>query len=243
MDLRPRSSAERGCASRTSDVHLGYKPTKKTAGRLGDSVLSATLEYLTSPVTAQPKRRKQFCLALVARIRAEDKELAVTTTSFVSHARARALSITQKLDWLGPLTARITLGVLFMSTGWGKVHNLAKVTAYFSELGIPFPGIQAPMVSFIELIGGALLLIGLASRIAALPLMASMAVAILTAQRENVHGLPDLFGLVEWTYFALLLWVTLAGPGKISLDHALFDRRRSEKKAASMSAALSTKTV
>lgn len=154
----------------------------------------------------------------------------MTTSSFVSNARDSALSLTQKLAWLGPLVARITLGVLFMSTGWGKVHSLAKVTAYFTELGIPFPGIQAPMVSFIELIGGALLVLGLGARIAAMPLMASMVVAILTAQRENVHNLPDLFGLVEWTYFALLLWVLLAGPGKISLDHALFGRRRAQSK-------------
>ncbi|HYQ27510.1 MAG TPA: DoxX family protein, partial [Polyangiaceae bacterium] len=103
---------------------------------------------------------------------------------------------------------------------------LPKVTAYFAELGIPFPGVQAPMVSFIELIGGALLVLGLASRLAALPLMGSMAVAILTAQRENVHGLPDLFGLVEWTYLALLLWVAFAGPGRASLDHWLLGRPR-----------------
>src|SRR3954470_17207470 len=134
--------------------------------------------------------------------------------------------MTQKLDWLGPLVARFTLGVLFVSTGWGKVHSLAKVTAYFAELGIPFPGVQAPMVSFIELFGGALLVIGLASRIAAVPLMGSMLVAILTAQRENVHGLPDLFGLVEWTYLALLLWVAFAGPGKASLDHWLLSKKR-----------------
>jgi putative oxidoreductase len=139
--------------------------------------------------------------------------------------------------------ARITLGVLFVSTGWGKVHDLAKVTAFFSELGIPFPGIQAPMVSFIELLGGALLLVGLASRLAALPLMASMTVAILTAQRENVHGLPDLFGLVEWTYFALLLWVAIAGPGKASLDHLLFGRDRSQHPSPDMNAELSAKAV
>jgi putative oxidoreductase len=175
--------------------------------------------------------------------RAEDKELAMTASSFVSNARDRALNITQKLAWLGPLVARITLGVLFVSTGWGKVHSLAKVTAYFSELGIPFPGIQAPMVSFIELIGGALLVIGLGSRFAAVPLMGSMLVAILTAQRENVHGLPDLFGLVEWTYFALLLWVALAGPGKISLDHVLFSRNRAPTKSAGMTTGLSAKAI
>lgn len=167
----------------------------------------------------------------------------MTTTSFVSNVRARALSTTQKLDWLAPLVARITLGVLFVSTGWGKVHNLAKVTAYFSELGIPFASVQAPMVSFIELIGGALLVIGLASRLAALPLMGSMAVAILTAQRENVHGLPDLFGLVEWTYFALLLWVAFAGPGKVSLDHPLFGRNRSHKSPRDLGSELSARAV
>jgi putative oxidoreductase len=167
----------------------------------------------------------------------------VTATSFISNARDRALNITQKLDWLGPLVARITLGVLFVSTGWGKVHSLAKVTAYFTELGIPFPGIQAPMVSFIELIGGALLVIGLGSRFAALPLMGSMVVAILTAQRANVHDLPDLFGLVEWTYFALLLWVSLAGPGKISLDYVLFGRDRAATKSARMASGLSAKAI
>src|SRR3954467_11589129 len=153
-------------------------------------------------------------------------------TSFLSMAHSRALGISQKLDWVAPLVARLTLGVLFVSTGWGKVHSLPKVTAYFAELGIPFPGVQAPMVSFVELIGGALLIIGLGSRLAALPLMASMLVAILTAQRANVHGLPDLFGLVEWTYFSLLLWVAIAGPGKVSLDSVIVGRQRSKAQGA-----------
>src|SRR4051812_41419638 len=130
-----------------------------------------------------------------------------------------------------------------MSTGWGKVHSLPKVIAYFTELGIPLPGIQAPMVSFIELIGGALLVVGLGSRLAAIPLMGSMAVAILTAQRENVHGLPDLFGLVEWTYFALLLWVALAGSGRISLDHWLFGRHRAQDKLHRVGSGLAAKAV
>ena len=147
------------------------------------------------------------------------------TTSFVSSARARALNLTQNLDWLGPLVARFTLGVLFVSTGWGKVHNLAKVAAFFAELHIPAPAIQATFVSYVELIGGALVLVGLFARLASLPLIGSMAVAILTTKADEVHGLPDLFGLVEWTYLALLAWVALAGPGRASLDHFIFSRR------------------
>jgi len=150
----------------------------------------------------------------------------LTVSAQIAVLRARALDLTTKLDWVAPLVARITLGVVFVSTGWGKVHDLDKVTGFFTDLGIPMPHANAVMVSFVELFGGALLLIGLGSRLAALPLMASMAVAILTAQRENVHGVPDLFGLVEWTYFALLLWVAFAGPGKASLDHLLLGKKR-----------------
>jgi putative oxidoreductase len=147
-------------------------------------------------------------------------------STLISGLRTRALELATRLAWVAPLVARITLGVLFVSTGWGKVHDLDKVTGFFAELGIPLPHLNAVMVSFVELIGGSLLLIGLASRFAALPLLASMLVAIATAQRENVHGLPDLFGLVEWTYVALLLWVALAGPGKVSVDHLLVGKKR-----------------
>lgn len=143
-------------------------------------------------------------------------------------AQKRALLLESKLNWVAPLVARVTLGVLFVSTGWGKVHDLDKVAGFFAELGIPAPYPNAVMVSFLELVGGALLLVGLASRLMALPLIASMSVAILTAQRDQIGGLPDLFGLVEWTYLALLLWVAASGPGKVSLDHVLFGRRAAD---------------
>jgi putative oxidoreductase len=169
----------------------------------------------------------------------------VTASSLIRVARERALFFVSKLNWLGPFVARFTLGVLFVSTGWGKVHSLEKVTQFFMELGIPAPGFNAHMVSFVELIGGALLIVGFASRLAALPLAASMAVAILTAQSEQIHGLPDLFGLVEWTYLALLLWVALAGPGKLSLDHLFFGRDRLEARLESrrLSSELSAKAA
>jgi putative oxidoreductase len=155
----------------------------------------------------------------------------VSLVTLLNTLAERGLSASRRLEWLAPLIGRITLGILFMSTGWGKVHSLDKVTAFFTELGIPAPGLNAHVVSFVELIGGTLLLVGLASRLAALPLIASMAVAILTAQREQIHGLPDLFGLVEWTYLALLAWVAVAGPGKVSLDH-LLSRRASPRAGA-----------
>ena len=155
--------------------------------------------------------------------------------SLIMGVRQRAERVVARLDFAGPLLARITLGVLFMSTGWGKVHNLAKVAAFFAELHIPAPAIQATFVSYVELIGGALILIGLFTRLAALPLIGSMAVAILTAKAAEVHGLADLFGLVEWTYLALLVWVALAGPGRVSIDALLFQRLPMNQRGAATS--------
>jgi putative oxidoreductase len=124
----------------------------------------------------------------------------------------------KKMEWLALIIARITVGLEFAISGWGKVHNLEKVTGFFGELGIPAPGFNAVLASFTELICGALLLVGLASRLAAFPLIATMLVAIATAKKDEVHGVSDLVGLVEWTYIALLVLIAVYGPGAASLD-------------------------
>ena len=119
------------------------------------------------------------------------------------------------------------------------MHHLAKVAAFFAELHIPAPALQAAFVSYVELIGGALLLIGLFARLAALPLIGSMTVAILTAKAAEVHGLPDLFGLVEWTYLVIFVWIAMTGPGRASLDHLLFgkpDALKTPERAAALDA-------
>jgi putative oxidoreductase len=138
-----------------------------------------------------------------------------------SRARSRFLSLADRLSFLGPTLARLTLGVVFMGTGWGKLHNLEKVTGFFTELGIPAPGFSAVLASSAELICGALLLCGLLSRLAAIPLIVVMTVAILTAKIDNLHGISDLLGFEEWTYIVLALWIAVAGPGPLSLDRWL----------------------
>jgi putative oxidoreductase len=100
------------------------------------------------------------------------------------------------------------------------------VTSFFTELGIPFPAAQAAMVSVIELVGGSLVLVGLVTRFAALPLMAVMAVAILTAKRPEIDGIRSLLAFEEFTYLAGFLWLFVAGAGKASLDALLFGRKK-----------------
>jgi putative oxidoreductase len=120
---------------------------------------------------------------------------------------------------------------VFVTSGWGKVHNLEKVTEFFTELGIPAPGFQAVFVSNVELICGALLCLGLATRLVAIPLICTMVVAILTAKLSELSGIPDLLGTSEFAYIAMLGWLVLAGPGSASLD-ALIVRFRASPSAA-----------
>jgi putative oxidoreductase len=123
--------------------------------------------------------------------------------------------------WLPPLAARIVVGWVFMWSGWEKLHALPQITKNFTEWGIPFPEILTPFVSGVEFFGGLLLLIGLFTRIAAVPLVIVMIVAIISAKWDQVDSLETLLGFEEVSYMALFGWLAVAGPGPISLDYWL----------------------
>ncbi len=135
--------------------------------------------------------------------------------------RRLILAIADPLAWAGPTLARWTVGWIFVVSGWGKLHNLDQVIGYFRELGLAHPELQAPFVAGTELVCGTLVLIGLCTRVAGVPLIITMIVAILTAKKDDVSSLGDLFGLIEWCYIALLVWLGVAGPGPLSLDALL----------------------
>lgn len=122
------------------------------------------------------------------------------------------------LRWLSPALARLTVGMVFLQSGWGKLHDLEKVTHYFTELGIVAPAFQARLASTTEFVCGGLVLVGLATRFAAVPLIFVMCVAIRTALWEQVDGLGSLVGLTEFAYIALLVWLGTNGAGPLSLD-------------------------
>jgi putative oxidoreductase len=135
-----------------------------------------------------------------------------------------------RLDWLPLLFVRLCLAAVFIPTGWGKLHDLAKVTDFFTELGIPWPHLNAVVVAVSELGCGTLLLVGALSRLAAMPLIVSMTIAILTARRGDIHGPADLFALDELIYAALAIVVLVLGAGAISADGLIarrfFPRKR-----------------
>ncbi len=141
-----------------------------------------------------------------------------TLTDRVSRFRRLVLRVSTGLRWLPPTVARLALGWVFVESGWGKLQNLPKVVAFFTDLGIPAPQFQAPLAAGTEFVCGVLVLLGLATRLASLPLIGTMIVAIGTARASELAGPSDLFGFIEFLYIALLLWLGAYGPGPISLD-------------------------
>lgn len=117
------------------------------------------------------------------------------------------------------ILTRITVGWVFLEAGWGKWKHLPKVVEFFQELQIPLAHIQAPFVAGVEVICGALLLLGLFTRLASIPLVFVMLVALLTAKREEIGSFSDLFGVADYLYIVLLLWLIVEGAGRGSLDH------------------------
>ena len=128
----------------------------------------------------------------------------------------RVLGLTHKVEWVGPLIVRLTLGLVFVTTGWGKLHGLDNLTQFFDSLHIPAPHANAVFVSSVEFIGGLLLIAGLGTRIAALFLIGVMAVAIGTAKLPELHGITDLAATEEFAYLAAFVWLAVSGAGKVS---------------------------
>jgi putative oxidoreductase len=130
----------------------------------------------------------------------------------------RIRSLLGAFAWLPPLAARIIVGCVFVESGWGKLHHIDKVIGFFTSLGLPAPAFQAHLVATTEFAGGLALILGLFTRLASIPLMVIMFVAIATARKDDLHGFSDLIGFTEFLYMALLFWLLIAGPGKLALD-------------------------
>jgi len=124
------------------------------------------------------------------------------------------------------LLIRLIWGGQFIMTGWGKLNHLQKVTEFFATLGIPFPAWNAPFVASVECVGGFLLVVGLFSRLAAIPLAITLIMAYLTAEFDTVkpllHGEVDpFFSATPFLYLFAMILIIAFGPGAFSLDHLL----------------------
>jgi putative oxidoreductase len=130
------------------------------------------------------------------------------------------------LAFVAPLLTRITLGNAFFLTGRGKLANFDTTVEFFATQNIPFPALNAAFVSRLEYYGGALLVLGLLTRIVSALLASTMVVALLTERAQFFEswkptGEVGPMDIASWVFLLLLTWLVLYGPGLLSLDHFL----------------------
>jgi putative oxidoreductase len=117
---------------------------------------------------------------------------------------------------------RVYWGTQLAESGWGKIHNLDKVTEYFTSLNLPQPHMTAAFVALVELVGGIFFALGLFGRLTSLVLFINMTVAYITAEPEafaKIFSDPDKFSAASaYVYWLAALLILIFGPGLWAVD-------------------------
>ncbi len=128
---------------------------------------------------------------------------------------------------LGLLVLRVVVGAIFAAHGAQKIfeYTLPGTIGSFAGMGVPLPEIAAPLVAFVELIGGVLLALGLFTRPVGILLAIDMVVALVA-----VHLPAGLWvGEGGYEFVAVLgvaaLALAITGAGRFSLDGAFLRGR------------------
>ncbi len=135
---------------------------------------------------------------------------------------ANRLSASPAQMEVGLAILRVVTGSVFAAHGYQKFFGMgiSGVTGFFSGLGVPFPHTAAIVVSSVELFGGIALILGLMTRLVAIPLAIDMFMAIILVHWKNGFFVP------KGIEFALMLLTSsvalaLAGAGAFSVDRIL----------------------
>jgi putative oxidoreductase len=139
------------------------------------------------------------------------------------------------------LIMRLMAGGVFLSEGILKFVYTNQGVGRFTKLGIPAPDLTASFVGSLEIVGGVLLIVGLFTRVIAIPFIIEMVVAILTTKISLYLGtspLPLPPALPKVGFWAVMhetrsdyaqiltsIFLLVVGPGSWSFD-ALLRRRR-----------------
>jgi len=134
-------------------------------------------------------------------------------------------------DWGNALwlVGRILLAVIFIQSGFGKLMGLGVFAATLADAGLPMSSVLAPIAAVIELGGGLAILLGIATRYAALALIVFVAAATLIAHRFWAY--PPEQQPVQMVQFAKnlaiiggFLFVFVTGGGHYTLERWWHER-------------------
>ncbi|MCD9624253.1 DoxX family protein [Rhabdothermincola salaria] len=122
-----------------------------------------------------------------------------------------------------PIILRVILGGLFVWHGVDKFQSgIDMVESMFDMWGVPLPGLAAPLVAVVEIVGGIALILGLMTRASAMVLSVVM-IGALVYVKGDVGLIPmDAAGAeVDLAYLGGLLALVALGPGPLSVDMAM----------------------
>lgn len=134
-----------------------------------------------------------------------------------------------------PLLLRIGVGLTFLFAGLGKVlGGVSGFAGFLGSLGVPLAGVAGPLVAYLELLGGLLLLLGLFTRPLSALLLVNMLVAMMLVSIPGwlgaENGIIGGFGQIRAELLLALSCVALllSGAGPYSLDAVIFGRRAAQ---------------
>jgi putative oxidoreductase len=117
-----------------------------------------------------------------------------------------------------PLAGRILMAAIFLMSGIGKIADPAGTLGYIQAMGLPFPTLGLAGAIGVEVVGGALLVLGLYTRWTALAL-AGFSVVTAVLFHGNVADQNQMIHLMK--NFAMaggLLHIAAFGAGQLALD-------------------------
>lgn len=129
------------------------------------------------------------------------------------------------------LLIRLMVGAVFLSEGIQKfLFPAIRGAGRFEKIGLPNPEFLGSFVGFFEILSGALILLGLFTRLAAIPTLIIMVVAIATtkgAVLANEGFWPMMHGSrTDWAMLLGSIYLIIEGGGKWSVDRSMMNRRR-----------------
>ena len=135
---------------------------------------------------------------------------------------------------------RLAVGFAFMAHGWAKLNRgVVGFEKLLNVLHVPLAHINSYLVPIIELLGGLAVLIGAFTAIAAIPLLLTMLVAMLTIHLKLGYSAVKTIGLtadgpvfgppgyeINLIYITALIVLAFVGPGTLSIDGLFYSKQR-----------------
>jgi putative oxidoreductase len=141
----------------------------------------------------------------------------------VVKALSTALS---KLNSHVPLILRVVLGITMCWHGERKFFTtkISGVKEFFDFLGIPLPGVMAVVVALLELVGGIMIILGLATRLISVLFIVELLVAVFVYKYGKNVGFingAEAGAELDWVLIAGFLALAALGAGPLSADHKM----------------------